>query len=90
MLHLPDKLEEEAKVQKALDSYFRAVRKIFNSPSGHRVLATWKEKDLRESALVPNDTATSMYKLGRKEFVQEVIDHLKDDGVLDDVKIETE
>ena len=90
MIHLPDQLKEDAKWEKALKAYHRAARKIFNSPSGHRVLAMWKEKDMQETALVGNDPLTTAYKLGRKEFVQEVINHLRDEEVLDDIKIETE
>ena len=82
--------EDEAKWEKELKSYHRAARKIFNTASGRRVLAMWREKDLQETALVENDPLTTGYRLGRKEFVQEVINHLKDEDVLDDIKIETE
>jgi hypothetical protein len=50
----------------------------------------WREKDMQETSLVPNDPITTAYRLGRKEFVQEIINHLKNEDVLDDVKIETE
>ena len=82
--------DEDSNEEKLLKSYHRAARKIFNTASVRRVLAIWREKDLLETALVPNDPLTTGYRLGRKEFVQECINHLKDEDVLDDIKIETE
>jgi hypothetical protein len=86
----PQDTEAGEQTEKELKAYYRAARKIFNTASGHRVLKMWKIKDLEGTALCPNDPMSTGYMLGRKEFVQECINHLKDDLVLDDVKIVTE
>lgn len=79
-----------ARVTKAVMNYQAALKRLFNSPDGHIVLATWREDFVKTSALVPGDPQCTGYALGQKELVQEIINHLKDDGVLDEVKLEIE
>ncbi len=76
--------------EKELQSYRRACRKVFKSPSGLKVLKVWKEQYYDETALVPNDPVSTAYHMGRKEFIQAVMNHIKDIEVLDDVQIVTE
>jgi len=78
------------RITKAVKNYQAALKRLFNTPDGYIVLATWREDNVNKSSLVPMDPCATAYYLGRKELVQEVINHLKDDGVLDDIKIETE
>jgi len=77
-------------ISKAVKNYQAALKRIFNSPDGHTVLATWREDFVNQRALAPGDPITTGYLLGQKELVQEFINHLKDDGALDEVKLEIE
>lgn len=77
-------------VPKAVKVYQAALKRLLNTPDGHIVLATWKEDFVKTSSLVLADPHSTMYHLGQKEFVIELITHLKDDGVLDEVKLEIE
>ena len=87
---LPTVSQDNARAEKEIESYHRAARKIFKSASGLKVLKMWKELYLDESALIPNDPVSTAYMLGRKELVQEVMGHIKDQDVLDEVNIVTE
>ena len=77
-------------LSKALKNYQAAISRLFNSPDGHAVLAVWREDFVNKQALVPGDSMSTGYLLGQKELVQGFIKHLKDEDVLDDVKLEIE
>jgi hypothetical protein len=79
-----------ASLSKAVKNYQSALKRLFNTPDGYTVLATWKADFIDPTALCQGDPYSTMYALGQKELVQEFINHLKDDGVLDDVKLEIE
>jgi len=71
--------------------YLAAVKRLFNTRDGHTVLAAWKAEYVDTSiAPLNGDPYIMSYLLGKKEFVQDVVFHLKDDGVLDNVPIEIE
>ena len=77
----PQELNREVK------RYQTSIKRLFNSPDGHIVLAMWRESHVNESSLDAHPTIMA-YHVGKKEFVQDIINHLKDDGVLDEIKIE--
>jgi len=76
-----------ANLSKAVKIYQAALKRLFDSPDGLIVLATWREDFINTSSLVQGDPISTGYALGQKELVQEFIAHLKDDGRLDDVSL---
>ena len=75
-------------VSKGVRAYKASLEKVFNSHDGHIVLAWLKSEYIDSTALVTNSVIGSGYLLGKKELVQELINSLKDDGVLDEIQIE--
>lgn len=79
-----------AGVSKAVKNYQAALKRLFNTPDGHTVLATWRAEFVNISSLVHMDPYATAHHLGQKELILELMTHLKDDGVLDEVKLDFE
>lgn len=75
-------------VSKGVRAYKSSMTRVFDSHDGHIVLAWLKSEYIDSTALVTNSVIGSGYLLGKKELVQELINSLKDDGVLDEIQIE--
>jgi len=75
-------------INKGIKIYKASLEKVFNSHDGHVVLAWLRSEYVDSTALVTDSNIATGYLLGKKELVQELINSLKDDGVLDEIKIE--
>lgn len=75
-------------VSKGVRAYKSSMTRVFDSHDGHIVLAWLKSEYVDSTALVTDSSIATGYLLGKKELVQELINTLKDDGVLDEIQIE--
>lgn len=76
---------------KQVNIYLKALKELFNTPNGITVLKYWKETHFDVTAVVPGDSYSTMYALGKKEFIQECIKQVNTPEVLDEeIPIESE
>lgn len=68
------------------DDYKKHLETMVNTESGKHVLAYWKE-EFRGKSLIGDSPELTYYNLGKKEFVEAVMDSLKDEDSLDDIKL---
>ena len=74
---------QDKQLKKIMD-FKRQSKKLFNTPTGMKVIAYLKDSYVDNTAL-GKDTNETMYKLGQKEFVQSLVRLINEPEVLDDI-----
>lgn len=78
-------MEDDKLIKRALD-FKKKAKRLFNSPDGLKVLAYMKDSYVDNTAL-GQDTNETMYKLGRKEFIQGLVRLINEPDRIDDIII---
>lgn len=69
-----------------IDDYTKHLKIMVNTEAGKHVLAYWKE-EFRGKSIVGNSPEVTYYNLGKKEFIEAVLEYLKDEDSLDDIEL---
>ena len=69
-----------------MDDYKKHLEAMVNTESGKHVLAYWREQFMGKS-LVADTPEMTYYNLGKKEFLESIIEALKDEDSLDNIEL---